>query len=601
MITNNCSPFQISIPNIKDNTKLRKPQLEFYEALENYINTSNEEREIGVILPVGCGKSGCITLTPFAFKSKRTLVIAPNISIAEQLHQDFNPSNDNMFYQKCRILNEERYPETVEIRGEKTNASDINEADVVITNIQQLQGGIGNKWLKSLQEDFFDLIIFDEGHHSVAASYILLKQHFPLAKIVNFSATPLRADGRKMAGIIIYSYPIYQAIQEGYIKNLKAIQLNPNSLKYVRKIDNQEIEVSLEEVRELGENEAGFRRSIVTSKETLDTIIDASIRELRRLRTETKENRLKIIASALNQTHCIQVVEAYRERDLRADYVHAELCDKINQKIKKKLENHELDVIVQVRKLGEGFDHPYLSVATVLNVFSHLSPFVQFVGRIMRVIKQNSPNDILNQGVVIYHAGANIAKRWEDFQTYSEADQEFFDKILPIQHLTVNDSESEREIKPQCNFEQKIEITQGSEVTLEEIQLINNKEIENSIAQLKKHGMIPEDYDPTESSLKPIPLSKQKRRRAKRTALDDRIKNETGRILQERNINSSGLNLDKTYQKNNFIFIKSKIDREVTIFIGEKKQRKDFSLEELESIENSFNDIVQKAIQGVFE
>jgi CheY-like chemotaxis protein len=48
----------------------------------------------------------------------------------------------------------------------------------------------------------------------------------------------------------------------------------------VRNEDGQEIEVSLEEVRRLGEQDADFRRSIVTSAETLNTIVDASIREL---------------------------------------------------------------------------------------------------------------------------------------------------------------------------------------------------------------------------------------------------------------------------------------------------------------------------------
>ena len=27
-----------------------------------------------------------------------------------------------------------------------------------------------------------------------------------------------------------------------------------------------------------------------------------------------------------------------------------------------------------------------------------------------------------NQGTVVFHAGSNIAARWEDFQSYSEAD-----------------------------------------------------------------------------------------------------------------------------------------------------------------------------------
>jgi hypothetical protein len=92
---------------------------------------------------------------------------------------------------------------------------------------------------------------------------------------VNFSATPLRADGQLMANRILYSYPIVSAIRAGYVKRLKAVVLNPRTLRYVRSEDGQEIEVSLDEVRRLGEEDADFRRSIVTSAETLNTIVDA--------------------------------------------------------------------------------------------------------------------------------------------------------------------------------------------------------------------------------------------------------------------------------------------------------------------------------------
>ena len=157
-----------------------------------------------------------------------------------------------------------------------------------------------------------------------------------------------------MAGRILYSYPVFRAIQEGYVKRLKAVVLNPRTMRYVRREDGQEIEVSLEEVRRLGEQDADFRRSIVTSTETLNTIVDASIRELDKRRDAADDKRLKIIASALNYHHCSQIVEAYRARGRRADYVHSREDSAANERVLQRLENHELDVIVQVRKLGEG-------------------------------------------------------------------------------------------------------------------------------------------------------------------------------------------------------------------------------------------------------
>ena len=265
------NPFQDRNPKIKANPKLRLPQQEAYAALSDFAVIANDEREAGIVLPVGCGKSGCITLAPFAFRSHRTLVVAPGVKIAEQLNRDFDPSQPDMFFIKCGVLEDPPFPEPVYLRGTLANRSDLDEAHVVITNIQQLQGQ-QNKWLSSLPDDYFELILFDEGHHSVAETYERLRLKFPEARIVNFSATPRRADGQLMSGRMLYSFPISRAIQDGYVKRLKALVLNPQTLKYVRREDGEEIEVTLDEVRRLGEEEADFRRSIVTSKETLNTV-----------------------------------------------------------------------------------------------------------------------------------------------------------------------------------------------------------------------------------------------------------------------------------------------------------------------------------------
>ena len=72
------NPFQTREPSIIDNPRLRTPQREAYTELVNFAGNPNEqEREVGIVLPVGCGKSGCITIAPFAFRATRTLVVAP--------------------------------------------------------------------------------------------------------------------------------------------------------------------------------------------------------------------------------------------------------------------------------------------------------------------------------------------------------------------------------------------------------------------------------------------------------------------------------------------------------------------------------------------
>jgi superfamily II DNA or RNA helicase len=597
------NPFQTRTAHIANNDLIRSPQREAYEHLASFAGESTGEREVGIVLPVGCGKSGCIAITPFAFRATRTLVVAPSVPIATQLRDDFDPANAAMFYVKCRVLDGGPFPEPVAIRGTSTNVGDLDEADVVITNIHQLQGA-SNRWLEALPADFFDLILFDEGHHNVAESWQTLRTKFPNARIVNFSATPTRADGQLMSGRILYSYPIVRAIQEGYVKRLKAVVLNPRTLRYVRREDGQEVEVTLDEVRRLGEEDAGFRRSIVTSEETLSTIVNASIRQLEKLRTTTDDKRLKIIASALNFEHCRQIVEAYRSRGLRADYVHSREDGAANARVMEALNRHELDVVVQVRKLGEGFDHKYLAVAAVFSVFRSLSPFVQFVGRIMRVIQQNAAGHPSNNGVVVFHAGANIARRWEDFQQYSEADQEYFDQLLPVEGLDFGQGD-ELEVQPQKPEARadRVDVRSQTDVRLELIPLI--AEDEEALAALKVlqgRGYTAAEVKQAYEELRPVPVTKARVRQARRASLDMRVKTEAARVLARRGVNPEGKELDKQrLGRSNLIVLKSAIDRQVAALLGRGPgERHELVRRELDQVDAQFDSLVARAVEEVF-
>lgn len=132
------SPFQRLTPQIAGNTRLREPQREAYAAISEHFSDPEKHREAGIVLPVGCGKSGLIAIAPFGVPARKVLVIAPGLRIAGQLLKDFNPTEPGMFYRKCAVLSGPEYPEPAEIRGTSTNRSNLDAADVIITNIQQL-------------------------------------------------------------------------------------------------------------------------------------------------------------------------------------------------------------------------------------------------------------------------------------------------------------------------------------------------------------------------------------------------------------------------------------------------------------------------------
>jgi len=66
------NPFQDRQPSLNGNLRIRTPQRETYAAPATFAGSAGEEREVGIVLPVACGRSGCITRAPFAFRSKRT-------------------------------------------------------------------------------------------------------------------------------------------------------------------------------------------------------------------------------------------------------------------------------------------------------------------------------------------------------------------------------------------------------------------------------------------------------------------------------------------------------------------------------------------------
>ncbi|WP_432855128.1 DEAD/DEAH box helicase family protein [Amycolatopsis sp. CA-161197] len=97
--------FQRLSPKIDGNARLREPQTEAYDAVVEHFDDIDNHREAGIVLPVGCGKSGLITLAPFALKVRRVLVIAPGLRIANQLLRDFNPTARLQAGERLRALN----------------------------------------------------------------------------------------------------------------------------------------------------------------------------------------------------------------------------------------------------------------------------------------------------------------------------------------------------------------------------------------------------------------------------------------------------------------------------------------------------------------
>src|SRR6185436_11166145 len=92
--------------------------------------------------------------------------------------------------------------------------------------------------------------------------------------------------------------------------------------------------------------------------------------------------------------------------------------------------NGLIDAVVQVQMLGEGFDLSTLSVAAVFRPFRSISPYIQFIGRILRLANQTNPMPLANLVYVVSHVGLNDERWWTDFTNFDRDDQLFFAEYL---------------------------------------------------------------------------------------------------------------------------------------------------------------------------
>lgn len=416
--------FFIDTPaSIEDNASLREPQRDAYVRAAEFFGAGGSKAIIQ--LPVGCGKSGLVAVLPFGIARGRVLVIAPNLTIKDELYKSLDITNkQKCFWRRMRVLEDKAmlagpYVATLD----SGNLSVCEKSHIILTNIQQL-GVYVDKWLARFPDDFFDMIIVDEAHHGAAASWKRVFEKFPNAKVVNLTATPFRSDRQELDGELIFRYPFKSASIKGYIKKLRASYAAPTELTFT--VEGEQKTYSLDEVLAMKEEE-WFSRGVALSTPCNVSIVDNSLEKLEQLRQTGTKHQLIAVACSIN--HAQRIRSLYKERGFETAIIHSKLEEEERDAVLRDLRNGVLDCIVQVQMLGEGFDHPKLSVAAIFRPFRSLAPYIQFVGRILRVIVQNDPTHPDNYGHIVTHVGMNLDEQLKRFKQFENDDQKFWEEV----------------------------------------------------------------------------------------------------------------------------------------------------------------------------
>lgn len=595
--------------NIEQNDFLREPQREGYLRVYEFFSAGKNKAILQI--PVGCGKSGLASLFPLGIARGRVLVISPNLTIKTGLYEAMDITNrQKCFWRKTGVLADAQMTSgPLVCTLDSGNVSVAEKAHIVITNIHQLATNI-DKWLTQFPDRFFDMIIIDEAHHSAASSWKKVLERFSEAKIVHMTATPFRSDRKEIDGELVYRYPFRSAMLKGYIKRLKASYVAPSEITLEYK-DERGRSYTQEEILKL-KDEDWFSRGVALARPCNQHIVDSSLQKLEELRQTGTKHQLIAVACSIN--HAKEIRSMYRERSYTAEVIHSQQDPDVQERIINELRNGTLDCIIQVQMLGEGFDHPKLSVAAIFRPFRTLAPYVQFVGRIMRVVVQNNPSHPDNMGYIVTHLGMNLDQRLKEFKQFENDDKAFWEKVIGGE-----DPETPKEV-----LEGTARLRAGESDVIISSEIIDSLWEEDFTTAEEKHviddlreklralGLDPDQAEEIvkrskssgitkKAAAAPFPTQPQKEWEEARKRLNEQTKRIAKILLSNVGLEMNGREIPHRYTnlnvpaQNNFVAALMMVNNETNTRLG--KDRKDCTTEEFKEAIDSLEEILRSLVR----
>ena len=330
---------------------LRKPQYGALCAIR--ANWTIDNSDMTVVLPTGTGKSETMIATIISEKIHRTLIVVPNALLRDQI---FDRVKELGMLRHLGCVKESVIsPNTLCLKSSKIEVNKfkklVTSSNIIITTIN-LTNFLSNECIDILKE-FCDLLIIDEAHHISSKTWKTFKKLFLQKKILQFTATPFREDGKIVDGKIIYNFPLKNALELGYFKPINFIAVEEyDKSKYDEKIAKKSVSLLKEDL------ENGFNHTLLVRAGTI----------------EKAEKLYSTIYSQYRQYNPVLITSKQSKSDRN---------DNLNKLIIGKSR-----IIVCVDMFGEGIDMPTLKIAALHDKFKSLPITLQFVGRFARS-KQN--------------------------------------------------------------------------------------------------------------------------------------------------------------------------------------------------------------------
>lgn len=210
-----------------------------------------------------------------------------------------------------------------------------------------------------------DLIVIDEAHHATAGSWGRILSHWPDALRLGVTATPVRADGRGLSAVfdrLVHGPSVADLVADGFLTSARIYappqQADLTGLK-----------------RRCGDF------AVDQAAERLDrpTVTGDAIAHFRRF-----ANGQQAIAFCCSQRHAEHVCESFNAAGIHASTLLGSTAPLDRDRIVARFASAQIQVLVTVDVVSEGFDVPAASCAIMLRPTASLGLYLQQVGRVLR-------------------------------------------------------------------------------------------------------------------------------------------------------------------------------------------------------------------------
>ena len=299
-----------------------------------------------LVLPTGTGKTICFgeLARELADEGKRILILAHREELLDQAAQKIKAISGI----------------TCAVEKGKDRAYD-SDAPITVGSVQTL---MRDSRLDNYKGDYFNNVIIDEAHHSLAAGYKKIIEHFQTVELLGVTATPDRGDKKNLAEVydsIAYEYSLPQAVKDGYLVPIKAQMIPLN-------IDLTSVKVSMGDYTD----------------SSLGNALDPYLEQIAKEMSERVKDRKIVVFLPLIRT-------SQKFRDLLNQYgfkaaeVNGNSPDR--EQILKDFSDGKYNVLCNSMLLTEGWDCPSVDCIVCLRPTKVRALYAQMVGRGTRLFE----------------------------------------------------------------------------------------------------------------------------------------------------------------------------------------------------------------------